>query len=170
MCIRDRFSLTHLATSQKQPALSQFDEIYLAKRTALACIGAYAMSNGLVILDTLIDIDRGDFPRSGLIDRRGNMNLSGQYLKTLMGVLGRDVSKRCLVIKQTSTEQTYTFVQFQKNTRNFCLYLQHESQLDGLENFQKEIGPLDAGVDLSSGKVFGRGHVERTISGIILET
>ena len=165
----EKFSLTHLAMSQKQPAQSQFDEIYLAKRTALACIGAYALSNGLVILDTLMDIDRGDFPRSGLIDRRGNMNLSGQYLKTLMGVLGRDVSKRCLVIKQTSIEQTYTFVQFQKNTLNFCLYLQHESQLDGLENFQKEIGPLDTGVDLSTGKVLGQGHIERAISGIIIE-
>ncbi|MDB4051277.1 hypothetical protein N9463_00960 [Planktomarina sp.] len=115
----EKFSLTHLVTSQKQPAQSQFDEIYLAKRTALACIGAYALSNGLVILDTLMDIDRGDFPRSGLIDRRGNMNLSGQYLKTLMGVLGRDVSKRCLVIKQTSIEQTYTFVQFQKKYSEF---------------------------------------------------
>ena len=97
------------------------------------------------------------------------MNLSGQYLKTLMGVLGRDVSKRCLVIKQTSIEQTYTFVQSQKNTLNFCLYLQHESQLDGLENFQKEIGPLDTGVDLSTGKVLGQGHIERAISGIIIE-
>jgi hypothetical protein len=25
-------------------------------------------------------------------------------------------------------------------------------------------------VDLSTGKVFGRGHIERTISGVILET
>ena len=107
---------------------TQFDEIYLAKRTALACISAFALSKGLVVLDTLMDIDRGDFPRSGLIDRRGNMNMSGRYLTTLLALLGRNASRHSLSIDQILETKTHTSVRFHQGAREFCMYLLNDSQ------------------------------------------
>jgi len=166
----DKFSLIHLATSQEQPGQGQFDEIYLAKRAALACIGAFALSNGLVVLDTLMDIDRGDFPRSGLIDRRGNMNTSGRYLTTLLGVLGRNDSRRTLAIDQISETKSYTFVRFHQDAREFCLYLQNDSQQETLDNFREEIGFFYKGIDLRKGRMIGTDQIDEPISGIVLET
>lgn len=161
--------IVHLSAAGPHPAQAQFDAIHLANRTALACIGAYTLSKGLVVFDTLMDIDRGDYPRSGLIDRRGNMNLSGQYLKTLLAVLRRSGSERRLIIDQISETQTHTFVLFRQDGRQLCLCLQHENQRNGFESLRDEIGCFHKGIDLRTGKIVTRGDIEGPVSGLLME-
>jgi predicted phosphodiesterase len=160
--------IIHLSAAGPHPAHQQFDSVLLANRTALACIGAYSLSKGLVVFDTLMDIDRGDFPRSGLIDRRGNMNLSGRYLKTLLAVLGRNGPERHLVIDYISETQTHTFVRFQQNARPFGLYLRHEGQGGGFECVQNEFGFFHECIDLRTGERSTSCHIGGDLSGLLL--
>lgn len=166
----DKFPVIHLANSKELPGQGQFDEIYLAKRTALACISAFALSKGLVVLDTLMDIDRGDFPRSGLIDRRGNMNMSGRYLTTLLALLGRNASRHSLSIDQILETKTHTSVRFHQGDREFCMYLRNDSQQHTPDNFREEIGSFYQGFDLRKGRIIRSDQFDETISGIVIET
>ena len=144
-----KLAIIHVNTSRTHPAHGQFDAIHLANQTALACLGAYSMSHVLVVLDTLMDIDRGDFPRSGLIDRRGNLNLSGRYLKSLLAFLGPQTPQCLLIIDDISVTPERTLICFQKEGTLFCLCLSHT--MDGVgaghlnKRFRKNLNCLDLG-------------------------
>jgi hypothetical protein len=164
----NKLVLIHVATSQAQPARGQFDPIHLANRTALACLGAYSISKGLVVLDTLMDIDRGDFPRGGLIDRRGNLNLSGRYLKSLLAFLEPRRLQYPLVIGETSTTQTHTLVRFERNGRPFCLCLNQKIDNSKIKTITQELGKIQDCFDLQNGTFVDTDINESSSAGLLL--
>lgn len=164
----NKLALIHVATSQMQPAHGQFDAIHLANRTALACLGGYSMSKGLVVLDTLMDIDRGDFPRGGLIDRRGNLNLSGRYLKSLLAFFEPSRLQHPLVIEKTSTKQAHTLVRFNRNGRQFCLCLSQEIDSTRIKTITQELGKIQDCFDLQNGAFIDIDRNESPSAGLLL--
>lgn len=124
----NRMVMVHVMVATAQPASAQFNEQWVANRTAIACIGALALSDGIVVLDSLMDIDRGDFPRTGLVDRRGNINLAGQYLRSLLLILAVKSNSEQLDIGDVTETDTYVCVEFNQGPNAYQLYLMHSSQ------------------------------------------
>lgn len=164
----NKLALIHVTTSLAHPAHGQFDAIHLANQTALACLGAYSMSKGLMVLDTLMDIDRGDFPRGGLIDRRGNMNLSGRYLKSLLAFLEPKKSQHPLTIDEASTTQTNLLVRFQKNGRPYCLCLSQKFDGVGVRAISHELGKFRDCFDLRNGTFVDTDRAESSSAGLLV--
>ena len=104
------------------------------------------------------------------IDRRGNMNMSGKYLTTLLALLGRNASRHSLSIDQILETKTHTFVRFHQGAREFCMYLWNDSQQHTHDNFREEIGSFYQGFDLQKGRMISSDQFDETISGIVLET
>jgi hypothetical protein len=65
------------------PAVAHDDEREAAWRVAVASHAALAWPDVGVWLDTFADVDRGYFPRTGLVDRRFNPRLAGRVLRNL---------------------------------------------------------------------------------------
>lgn len=82
-------ALIHVNNFNNSAAEAQFDDQLIANRTVLASIGAFALADGLVMLDNLMDIDRAHYPRHGLIDRRGNFRPAAHYLQNILSRLAR---------------------------------------------------------------------------------
>ena len=98
-----------------------------------------------------MDIDRGDFPRSGLIDRRGNLNLSGRYLKSLLAFLGPQTPQGLLIIDDISVTPERTLICFQKEGTLFCLCLSHTMDGVGAGHLNKRFRKNQNCLDLGSG-------------------
>jgi hypothetical protein len=126
------------------------------------------MSKGLVVLDTLMDIDRGDFPRGGLIDRRGNLNLSGRYLKSLLAFFEPSRLQHPLVIEKTSTKQAHTLVRFKRNGRQFCLCLSQEIDSTRIKTITQELGKIQDCFDLQNGAFIDIDRNESPSAGLLL--
>jgi hypothetical protein len=62
----------HLRMCGANPALETADDHLSAKRIAEAMAAAAAFNNVTVYADTFVDIDRGYFPRTGVLDRMFN--------------------------------------------------------------------------------------------------
>jgi hypothetical protein len=60
-----------------------------ANRLAEALFAAHSMRDGGVWVDTLGDVDRGYFPRMGLVDRRANPRMAGRVCGNLNSALSR---------------------------------------------------------------------------------
>lgn len=73
--------------ASENPAVYPQDDRAIAERVALALIAAAAMGHGSAFLDTMIDLDRGYFPRHGLYDRRYNRRLASFVFGNLVSVL-----------------------------------------------------------------------------------
>lgn len=69
--------------ASENPAVMEGDDRANASRVALSIAAARTHSRVRVFLDTFMDLDRGYFPRTGLIDRRSNLRLAG-WLYLLM--------------------------------------------------------------------------------------
>ena len=65
------------------PAIALTDELDAANRVAATLFAAHAMPAIGVWLDTFADVDRGYFPRAGLVDRRFNPKLAGKVCRNL---------------------------------------------------------------------------------------
>ena len=74
--------------SNENPALMEGDDLANANRVAEALVLAIALSGAKIYLDTFIDMDRGYFPRNGLVDRRYNPRLAAHVYRNLNSVLG----------------------------------------------------------------------------------
>ncbi len=70
------------------PAEAADDELANANRVAETLFTAHALPGIGVWLDTLADVDRGYFPRTGLVDRRFNPRMAGRVVKHLNSALG----------------------------------------------------------------------------------
>ena len=77
-----------VALANENPALAENDDAANANRVAETLAIALAMPQTTVILDTFVDMDRGYFPRTGLVDRRYNPRMAGDVYRNLNAQLG----------------------------------------------------------------------------------
>lgn len=77
-----------VALANENPALAENNDQANANRVAEALAVSLALSQATVILDTFADMDRGYFPRSGLVDRRYNPRLAADVYRNLNAQLG----------------------------------------------------------------------------------
>ena len=85
---RGRAALVHLRLAATDPAEAMNDEAETARRVADAVLAAQAWQGRLALmLDTLMDHDRGYFPRLGLLDRRADPRAAGRVLIRLTELL-----------------------------------------------------------------------------------
>jgi len=77
----------HVRLADDSPARARCDEWRNTCRVLETALCGHFHRGHRVFLDTLGDVDRGYFPRTGLIDRRGNPRLAGRALRNLNGVL-----------------------------------------------------------------------------------
>lgn len=69
------------------PAVACGEPLSDANRVAAALFAAHAVPRVGVWLDTFADVDRGYFPRTGLVDRRYNPRLAGRVCRNLNSAL-----------------------------------------------------------------------------------
>jgi 3',5'-cyclic AMP phosphodiesterase CpdA len=69
------------------PAVAMEDDLANANRVAEAAIAAFAFPDVYVLLDTFADVDRGYFPRAGLVDRKYNPRIAGDVCRNLHGAM-----------------------------------------------------------------------------------
>ncbi|MCK9510680.1 MAG: metallophosphoesterase [Pigmentiphaga sp.] len=81
----------HVRLADDSPARARRDEAHNVRRVVEAALAAFTHPEHAVFLDTLNDVDRGYFPRRGLVDNLYNPRLSGTVLRTLHGLLTEGV-------------------------------------------------------------------------------
>ena len=69
--------------SDEHPDKARTDHVAVAHQVAAATITAHAFPRISLFFDTFIDMDRGYFPRHGLIDRRCNLGPAGYAVKVV---------------------------------------------------------------------------------------
>lgn len=79
----------HLALGHPDPAMRDADVAAHCNRLALALLAVAAHESCTVWMDTAIEIDRGYYPRLGLLDRRMNPTAAVTMLSGLGAVLAR---------------------------------------------------------------------------------
>ncbi|MTJ04787.1 metallophosphoesterase family protein [Sediminimonas qiaohouensis] len=77
----------HVAMAQENPAAMNPDDAASARRMAEALFAASALPRLEVCFDTLCDIDRGYFPRLGLLDRRSNPRISALVFAEMQALI-----------------------------------------------------------------------------------
>jgi len=77
-----------VSLANENPALAENDDAANANRVAETLAVALALPQTIVILDTFVDMDRGYFPRTGLVDRRYNPRMAGNVYRNLNSQLG----------------------------------------------------------------------------------
>jgi len=77
----------HVRLADDSPAQARRDEWRNTCRVLETALCSHFHRGHRIFLDTLGDVDRGYFPRTGLIDRRGNPRLAGRALRNLNGAL-----------------------------------------------------------------------------------
>lgn len=78
----------YVRLAAENPARFPREERGDARRVAEALFASHAMPDVGAWLDTLADVDRGYFPRLGLVDRRFNPRLAGRVCRHLNSLLG----------------------------------------------------------------------------------
>ena len=82
-----------VALANENPAIAEYDDVANANRVAESLAIALALPQTTVILDTFVDMDRGYFPRTGLVDRRYNPRVAGHVYRNLNIQLGPHFKK-----------------------------------------------------------------------------
>ena len=77
----------HVRLADDSPAVARTDEWHNMRRVLVTALCSHGHRGHRVFLDTLTDVDRGYFPRVGLIDRLYNPRLAGRALRNLNGAL-----------------------------------------------------------------------------------
>ncbi len=77
----------HVRLASDTPAGGEPDPWRNAMRALEAAFCAQTLPQAAIFLDTLGDVDRGYFPRAGLIDRLGNPRLGARVIRNLHGAL-----------------------------------------------------------------------------------
>jgi len=78
----------HVALANENPAIIENDDLANANRVAETLAIALALPQMPVFLDTFTDMDRGYFPRYGLVDRRYNPRMAANVYRNLNNFLG----------------------------------------------------------------------------------
>ncbi|MEE8435754.1 MAG: hypothetical protein V3S64_13300, partial [bacterium] len=81
--------LVQVRLASDNPAEPMFDDRANANRVAETVSAAWVCEEANVFLDTFVDLDRGYFPRTGLIDRRHNPRDAGRVVAHLQTALER---------------------------------------------------------------------------------
>jgi len=76
-------SIMHLRMTADNPAEAQVDTTRYCNRLAEAMFRRWDSNSGKIFCDSFVDIDRGYFPRTGLLDRRFNPNPGFYVTKSL---------------------------------------------------------------------------------------
>lgn len=167
-------ALVQLSLANENPALMTVDEATTSARVAAALFCAHGEADRCsVYLDTLADVDRGYFPRLGLVDRRYNPRTAGRVFGNLqaelgaLGGLGRVVEQSIdggRVLTASAAGQTLHLVQTSCSVR--------------LNDVRLPAGPAEFGavriVDLVSGRGgtgtwIGQGDEGRLGEGVVAE-
>ncbi|MFH2132534.1 MAG: metallophosphoesterase [bacterium] len=74
--------------AKENPALCEEDDHTIADRVAEASTVAFSLPDTSIFIDTFIDMDRGYFPRHGLVDRRSNPRRAAHVYRQLNTILG----------------------------------------------------------------------------------
>jgi len=77
----------HIRLADDSPAVSHLDAAKAERRILETAFCAAVYRHSSVFIDTLSDVDRGYFPRAGLVDRRFNPRASAKALRNLHGAL-----------------------------------------------------------------------------------
>lgn len=77
----------HVRLADDGASVEQMDDWANACRVAEAALCAHFYNGHQVFIDTLSDVDRGYFPRTGLIDGTSNPRVAGRILRNLHGAL-----------------------------------------------------------------------------------
>lgn len=89
-----------VALANENPALAENDDAANALRVAETLAVALALPQTTIILDTFVDMDRGYFPRTGLVDRRYNPRMAGDVYRNLNAHLGPHSKELALGVAQ----------------------------------------------------------------------
>ena len=73
----------YVRLAAESPSVAMEDDLANANRVAEAVIAAFTQANVRVWVDTFSDVDRGYFPRAGLVDRRYNPRIAGHVCRSL---------------------------------------------------------------------------------------
>lgn len=79
--------VAHVRLAGEAPASADDNEYAAACRIAQTLLASAAYPDVTVVTDSLVDQDRGYFPRTGLIDRRFNLRPAGQVFRNLNAAL-----------------------------------------------------------------------------------
>lgn len=79
----------HVRLADDSPAVSHPDPLATEARALEAAFSAHLHPGADVFIDTLSDVDRGYFPRAGLVDRLFNPREGSRSLRNLHGALAR---------------------------------------------------------------------------------
>ena len=97
------------------------DALQDANRAAEALFAAHGTPQVGVWIDTFADVDRGYFPRTGLVDRRYNPRLAGKVCRSLNAVLGDGA--RAHYVAGASAFDGGTVLQLEHGTERLFLVL-----------------------------------------------
>ena len=73
----------YVRLAAENTAVAMEDDLAIANRVAEAVIAVFTQIHVRVWLDTFSDVDRGYFPRAGLVDRRYNPRVAGHVCRSL---------------------------------------------------------------------------------------
>lgn len=79
---------TYVRLADDNPSQARDDDLANANRVAESMLAVFACGGSDLWIDALADVDRGYFPRAGLVDRRFNPRLAGQAVRNLHSALG----------------------------------------------------------------------------------
>ena len=85
--------VVHLNMPRRTEAIPATDDNEIARVVGETLVSSLAVENTDVFLDTLVDHDRGYFPRNGLMDRRYNPRLAYQLFRHLHGAISSEHGK-----------------------------------------------------------------------------
>ena len=88
-----KLASAHIRMGSENPAESRWDETWAINRVAGALAVAHALPSTRVFVDTFADVDRGFFPRMGVLDALHNPRLGFHALRNLNAVLCRDMAE-----------------------------------------------------------------------------
>jgi 3',5'-cyclic AMP phosphodiesterase CpdA len=91
----DTRTMSYVRTSSSRPAEEFVDDLDNSNRVAQAVISGLGAERTDVILDALIDSDRGHYVRHGLIDRRYNPRMGSRVVRNLLGAFNSGELRLC---------------------------------------------------------------------------
>jgi len=111
----------HVRMGSENPAEAMSDERWVANRVAESSIAALAHPETNVFVDTLSDIDRGYFPRLGVVDKMFNPHLGYYVVRHINAVLARRPER--LVIEEIHNFDESHVIAFTQGSQKWWLIL-----------------------------------------------
>lgn len=97
---KDANLMVNVCLSPTKSSDNNVDDEAIAGRAAEAAVAALIYPELIVRIDTFMDIDRGYFPRHGVVDRRNNPRLAAISVREVYDRLGAAVDLRLVCMKR----------------------------------------------------------------------